>query len=713
MKIFTQGILARRKMVLIFILAILLPCLIVGYLSLTTFAKRREAVKRALESNLWVSGEAALKSIEGVLLEHERDALTRENFIRLTQPKEADQSLSAYSALAKNIAGQLFLLDNNYQIIIPKTGREDVSVFQWEKRVSNSQFAQTLQRAESFEFSQKNYSRAAELYRKCTTSAPSRQHKAIALEGLGRCLSASRKYDEAYKVYSELSSKYGQLHNKAGHPYGVVAAVELGVILQRQNKEENSLEILLKLYENIQNGVWLLNLPAYDFFITEIESILNDKFNDGEYPEIQKFYQDLRKQQSPYLEVLIFTDFLRREAVPKIKEKFTLSRMGGEVQAERFLTSRGEYFSLLSYVILPNFQANKTFYGGFSWNLGSLNKEILPKLLEDVTKDSGLHLQIIDESGQNILIGKEELLSKDSLILSYRQFPLPWKLVVSQPALNDLEQTALRENIFYGVLLTVIVVLMFLGAFLIARDISRESETTRLKTEFVHNISHELKTPLTLIRLYGETLQRKQDLKKEEKQEAYEIITKESERLSHMINNVLDFSRIEMGKKEFNFKKSDLAQVIRDTLESYRYHLEKKGFSVQANIASDLPEMNFDGEAIASILVNLLSNAMKFSPKDKKVTIRLFKKSENAVLQIADKGIGISPREISRIFKRFYRSNHEVVSESRGSGLGLTLVKHIAEAHGGRIEVESEPGKGSIFSVILPFSYPKKDKQNE
>jgi len=713
MKIFTQGILARRKMVLIFILAILLPSLIVGYLSLATFTKRREAVKRALESSLWVSGEAALKSIEDVLLEHERDALKRENFIRLTQPEEADQSLSAYSAIAKNIAGQLFLLDDNYQIIIPKTGSEDVPVFQWEKSVSNSQFAQTLQRAELFEFSQKNYSRAADLYQKYVTSTTSRQHKAIALEGLGRCLSASRKYDEANKVYNELSTKFGQLQNKAGHPYGVVAAVELGLILQRQNKEENSLEILLKLYENIQNGVWLLNLPAYDFFITEIESILNDKFNEGEYSEIQKSYQDLRKQQSPYLEALIFTDFIRREAVPKIKEKLTLSRMGGEEQAERFLAARGEDFLLISYGILPNFQANKTFYCGFSWNLSTLNKEILPKILKDITKDSGLHLQIIDERGQNILTGKEELPLKDSLILSYRQFPLPWKLVVSQPALNDLEQTALRENFFYGVLLTFIVVLMLLGAFLIARDISRESETTRLKTEFVHNISHELKTPLTLIRLYGETLQRKQDLKKEEKQEAYEIITKESERLSHMINNVLDFSRIEMGRKEFNFKKGNLGKIIRDTLESYRYHLEKKGFSIKENIATDLPEMNFDREAVASILVNFLSNAMKFSPKDKEVTIRLFKKNENAVLQIADKGIGISPREISRIFKRFYRSKHEIVSESRGSGLGLTLVKHITEAHGGRIEVESEPGKGSIFSVILPFSYPKKDKQNE
>jgi signal transduction histidine kinase len=261
---------------------------------------------------------------------------------------------------------------------------------------------------------------------------------------------------------------------------------------------------------------------------------------------------------------------------------------------------------------------------------------------------------------------------------------------------------------FYGVLLAVIVVLMFLGAFLITRDISRESETTRLKTEFVHNISHELKTPLTLIRLYGETLQRKENLKKDDRKEAYEIITKESERLSHLINNVLDFSRIEMGRKEFNFKKDSLAQIVRDTLESYRYHLEKKGFSIQKDIASDLPEMNFDGEAIASVLVNLLSNAMKFSHKIKEVTVKVFKDNGNVVLQVADKGMGISPKDTSRIFRRFYRVKNEIVSETRGSGLGLTLVKHISEAHGGWIKVESEPGKGSIFSVILPIPGPKK-----
>ena len=127
---------------------------------------------------------------------------------------------------------------------------------------------------------------------------------------------------------------------------------------------------------------------------------------------------------------------------------------------------------------------------------------------------------------------------------------------------------------------------MLLGAVLLARDISRESETTRLRTEFVHNVSHELKTPLTLIRLYGETLQRKENLTEEQRRESYEIITKESERLSHLINNVLDSSRIDMGRKEFRFARGSLSEVVRETLDSYRYHLDKKGFEVREEIAS-------------------------------------------------------------------------------------------------------------------------------
>lgn len=709
MKVFSHIGLAPRKIIFIFLLAIFLPSLIVGYLSLRTFSQRREAVKKILESNLWISGEAALKSIEGSLLDHETKALSRENFLHLKQSQKAHQTFLSSSLLSKDIAGELFLLDADYQLIFPETGGKDASLFQWDKDKSDSQFGRLFQRAELFEFSQKNYTRAAELYRKCTLSAPSKQHRAIALEGLGHCLFSARSYDEAYKVYSDLSKNYGQFQNRAGHPIGIIAILQLNEIDKLRNKDRN-LKILLDLYQKIQDGAWSLNPAAYDFFIAEIESILDGIVEYGDFPEIEKSYSDLRNRPSPYKQALSFANLLGSKVIPMIREKASLSRVAGEVAPERLLIPLEKDFSLISYITLPEFQPAQTFYGGFCWDLNYLKKQILPEILEDITKGSGLRVQIVDQTGRNILTGKEEYISKASPALFYRQFPLPWRLLVSHREINALEQTARRETFFYGVLLTVIAVLMLLGAVLIARDISRESETTRLQTEFVNNISHELKTPLTLIRLYGETLQRKENLPAEDKRKSYEIITKESERLSHLINNILDFSRIEMGRKEFNFIKGDLPKVVRDTLESYRYNLEKKGFAIKADIASDLPQMNFDGEAIVSVLINLLSNAMKFSPKNKQVTVKLFRDDANAVLQVADRGIGISPGEIKNIFQRFYRAKNNITSETGGSGLGLTLVKYITEAHRGRIQVESEPGKGSVFSVILPISHSESDK---
>ena len=698
MKIFTH-----RKIIFIFFLAIFLPCLIVGYLSLSTFLKRREAVKELLKSNLWISGEAALKSVERALLEYEQKTLRSENFTRLIESEENEQVNFGTPVFSEDSVGNPFLLNADFKIVIPKTASENALGIQFDKEIQNKQFTQLFQRGEYFEFSQKNYSRAAELYKECALSAPSKQYRAVAFEGLGRCLLSSQKYDEANKVYNDLYKNYEQLRNRAGHPYGIVAAFQLYEIAREKNEEENYLEILLSLYKQIREGIWLINQPAYDFYISEIESILNNKLIDGKFPEIQKSYTDIQKQQSSYRQALLFTDFLEINAIPGIKDKLSLPGANDDNTPRRFPVASEDEFFLISYAILPDFQSGRKFYGGLCWDLNYLKDKMIPQILEDISKDSGLDFKIVDERDQNISSGKEESTSGESLALTFRTVPMPWKLLVSHPEIKDLEKAARREIFFYGFLLTIIVALMLLGAVLIARDISRESETNRLKTEFVNNISHELKTPLTLIRLYGETLQRNENLTNEEKKECYEIITKESERLSHLINNVLDFSRIETGRKEFDLKKGNLADVVQDTLESYRYHLEKKGFVIHKDITRDVPEMNFDGEAIASVLINLLSNAMKFSPREKEVTVKLFRDNGNAVLQVADKGIGISPKEVSKIFQRFYQVQNKTGAETRGSGLGLTLVKHITEAHGGTIEVESEVGKGSRFTVRIPL----------
>lgn len=714
MKLFAEGMLARKKIVLIFFLAILLPALVVGTMSLGAFAKRREAVRRVLESNLWTSGESALRSVEASLLDREKEALRAENFALLNGPDgpslPSDRPVAGGAAYSAHFPGPPFLLDGEYRIVFPRTGSERLSLSSNEEIAPESEFSKAFRRAETNEFSQKNFLRAAQAYRESSALARSDREKAMALEATGRCLIAAGNLNEASKVYGELADKYGRIQDRAGHFFGLTAAFQIHEIEKRRKREESGLRALLNLYQGVKGGSWPVSLPEYEFFTSEIQSLIETSLQTGGAPEINKAYQALKARPSPYLQALLFTEFLKRDAVPKIKERMGVSslRGGPQLQPDRLLANRGEDYCLISYAPFPNFDGRQTYYGGFSWDLGSLKREILPAILAGISEETGLALENIEESpaGPAAADGGEPT-AKDSLLVSYRQFPLPWKLLVTQPELDELKSTARRENFLYGALLAFIVVLMLLGAFLLGRDISREAETTRLKTEFVHNISHELKTPLTLIRLYGETLQRKENLTEEQRRESYEIITKESERLSHLINNVLDFSRIDMGRKEFAFTKGSLSRVVRETLDSYRYHLEKKGFRVHEDIAPDLPEMDFDGEAVASALINLLSNAMKFSPERKDVTVRLFRRNGLAVIQVEDQGIGISSQDLAGIFKRFYQAKNRVVSETRGSGLGLTLVKHTAEAHGGAVEVESEPGKGSVFSIVLPISGPQ------
>jgi signal transduction histidine kinase len=713
MKLFAEGILARKKIVLIFFLAILLPALVVGYMSLSAFSKRREAVRRLLESSLWISGESALRSVEAALLEREKEALKAENFARLSGPESpglpSDRPASGGAAYSAHFPGTPFLLDGEYRIVFPMTGSERLSISSTEEIAPESEFFKAFQRAETYEFSQKNFVRAAQAYRESSARAPSDREKAMALEATGRCLISAGNLNEAFKIYGELGEKYGRIQDQAGHFFGLTAAFQIHEIEKHRKREEAGLRALLDVYQNIKDGNWPVSLPEYDFFTSEIQSLIEIGLQAGGAPEIDKAYRALKDRPSPYLEALLFSEFLRRDVVPKIQERMGVSsfRSGPQLQPDRLLANWSDGFCLVSYSPLPDFEERRTYYGGFCWDLESLKKGLLPGILGEISKKTGLELENIEEKRPGSPAAGEEPTARDSLLVSYRQFPLPWKLLVTQPEWDELERTARRENILYGTLLAFIVILMLLGMFLLGRDISRESETTRLKTEFVHNISHELKTPLTLIRLYGETLQRKENLTEEQRRESYEIITKESERLSHLINNVLDFSKIDMGRKEFILTKGSLSRVVQETLDSYRYHLEKKGFTVNEDIATDLLEMDFDREAVASALVNLLSNAMKFSPDRKEVTVRLFRRPGLAVIQVEDKGIGISPHDLAGIFKRFYRARNSAVSETRGTGLGLTLVKHMAEAHGGSVEVESEPGKGSVFSIILPISGPE------
>ena len=252
-------------------------------------------------------------------------------------------------------------------------------------------------------------------------------------------------------------------------------------------------------------------------------------------------------------------------------------------------------------------------------------------------------------------------------------------------------------------ILGVLSVLMIGGLVLTYRSVNKQVALARLKSDFVSNVSHELRTPLALIRLYAETLELGRITTPEKKNEYYGIIRKESERLSSLINNILDFSRIEAGRKEYDFRETDIAELVRNTLDSYRYQIEQQGFALEEQIDASIPAVKVDREAIARALVNLVNNALKYSDSEKFLCVRLYRDQGVLKLEVSDRGIGIERNEQARIFEKFYRTCDPLVHNTKGSGLGLSLVRHITQAHGGDVEVESTPGSGSKFTVWLPL----------
>ena len=264
----------------------------------------------------------------------------------------------------------------------------------------------------------------------------------------------------------------------------------------------------------------------------------------------------------------------------------------------------------------------------------------------------------------------------------------------------DIGTRFLRYNY---IVLGALSALMVGGIWLTYRNVFREMNLARLKSDFVANVSHELRTPLALIRLYAETLVLGRLTAKEKYQEYFRIIREESERLTALINNILDFSRIEAGRKEYEFKETNLADLVRSTLDSYRFQIEQNGFAFEENISGDIPPVIVDREAIARSLLNLVNNALKYSKDQKYIGVSLYRADSRVNLEVRDRGIGIPPNEQEKIFEKFYRCGDPLVHNIKGSGLGLSLVRHIARAHGGEVLVESTPEKGSKFTIALPL----------
>lgn len=261
-----------------------------------------------------------------------------------------------------------------------------------------------------------------------------------------------------------------------------------------------------------------------------------------------------------------------------------------------------------------------------------------------------------------------------------------------------------RRNLYVSLSLWTLMALLLLTALaLMLRTASREMRLTQMKADFVSNVSHELRTPLAAIRVLAELLNlgRVKDANKVREYGGY--IEGEGRRLTQLINNILDFSRIESGKKSYNFERVDVKEVVDETLVSFSQPLIRNGFALEYKTPEGaLPKIILDPDAIGLALTNLLDNAIKYSKSNKKISIQLELRNDFITITVNDQGIGIPREEQEKIFEKFYRGSQARGLNVEGVGIGLALVKHVAESHGGSVSVESRPGQGSRFRLRLP-----------
>ena len=509
----------------------------------------------------------------------------------------------------------------------------------------SEEFAQLSHVGETREFIQKNYAAAAAAYRLALASAKRARERGEARLALARTLVMAGRADDASSQYRLLLSDPAEARDDQGVGYRIYAAERL----LAAGRDSDAVHIFLS---TLINGDGRLTLPE----LYMIRSLL------GSPPDIRTGQQLAER----------IVEMEQAEALAK-----DLPRV--RAQIESGTPSDGSAW-------VP--------YGNPLWLVAITSQQPpLPGLVMAVSPamvvPPGVRLLGRAAQGASMV---------DDLGDAFPGLRVEW----TDSRFLAATRQGLPAGIWIAALALVLGIAVF-GGYLLLRDVDRDVRMNEVRSQFVASVSHELKTPLTSIRMFAETLAMGRGRDEVTRSEYLETIVHESERLARLVDNVLDFSKIEQGKKIYRLRPTRLEEVAGSAARAMQFPLAQQGFKLRVSVQEQLPELNADPDAIQQAILNLLTNAMKYSGDAREIDLRLSARNGDAVIEVADHGLGLAPEELKRIFDKFYRAPSHESRLIAGTGLGLTLVAHIAKAHGGRVEVESAPGAGSTFCMFLPI----------
>lgn len=508
-------------------------------------------------------------------------------------------------------------------------------------------------KAETYEFQQRDYERAISALQPLTRSSdPS--NRAGAFLRIARNQRKAGQFDPALRTYTELAA-YGET-SAGGLPAGFVARRARCDVLARLGRRQDLAKEAADLYNLLRRGHWRLSQAAYDVHAEETAAWLGAN-RDSEAP------------------ALALAEAVAWLAAQEDRETLASGR-ASSVRQNRLVTllwARGSE-GLRALVAGPQYLEAR-------WlsPVASLADRLrVTVTLKELSPGAAATGRTASVTG------------------------LPWPIfVANRDAKAELEEFAGRRRLLLGAL-GLLAVVIGAGSYSVARAFARELAVMRLQSDFVSAVSHEFRTPLTSLRQLSETLNEGRPLEDERRARYYQVLDRATNRLQKLVEGLLDFGRMESGAMVYRKQDLDAAALVRSVLDEFQREAGDRGYRVELKTAGELPSIHADPEALGRAIWNLLDNAEKYSPECKTIQVDVEREGAGIAIRVRDHGLGIPAVEHREILRKFVRGTAARTTGIKGTGIGLAMVKHIVDAHGGSLRLESAPGQGSTFSIVLP-----------
>ena len=637
---------ATRRLLLIFVVAILAPGLILGALGIRALVQESRLADRRLHETLAAAAENAGHRLESELKDwqHAIDDVARAGTSDPRQwPERIQRALAGPDTVvllgSRDRPQAVPAAQLLYDLSVPTPDEGPVTVT-----------SPLVARAQTLELKDKALEPAVATYRQSLPLVKPGE-RALVLNGLARTLNKAGRPDEANAIFEQLaqepSSRIGSL------PSDLVALYELARISAGPERSTRALRLL----EGLVSGRWHVTRASYAFYSDEAHQWVAG-----------------HEAAAPLLD-----DEARKLAVTLAAERFVDRLHSLDVQegAPWIAFSSEQPFAMI--VLGPQFVRS-----GF-----------LPD-----AKASEWTSRVTTPDGQ-LLAGGPMPAGRASASYTLQASPLPAQLWV-WPTNEDAATASLRRQMRLSIgMVAIVLALLTFGGYFTLRTVKSELAVAQMKADFVSVVSHEFRSPLTGINQLGEVLRDGRVESEARRQEYYGMIVGETQRLRRLVENILDFARMEDGRKQYRFEPVDTTEWLREITREFQGQVAAAGVTVETQIPDALPPIRVDRESLATAVQNLLDNAVKYSPRATRIWVEAATERDVLRISIRDEGVGIRDADRSRIFEKFYRGGGEMAQRVKGVGLGLNLVQHIVAAHGGSVDFQSREGEGSTFTIRL------------